>query len=590
MSDVVLHAPLDGWVARLDTVPDPVFAGGMMGDGLAIEPLAGELVAPCDAVVVAIAPTRHAVTLCLDGGAELLIHFGIDTVALGGEGFAALVEANERVRAGQPLLRADLDLVVRRATSAITPIILLGEGHAIVPLALDRRVTTGEPIARVSRIAGEGAATASPDADQTILSVRVPMLNGIHARPAARIAAALKPFAAPVTISHANARSVTALLAAAIERGDEVLIAGRGRDAQAAVAAVAALIESGMDEHERDASAAPSSPAPMRSGEGVTAAPGFAVGPVHRLRAVDAEVPETGEGAQVEWAALDRARQQASAAAGAGDIAEAHRALLDDPDLLGAAGRLIADGRSAGHAWRAACRAEAERLRRSGRALLAERAADLLDLERQVIAAIAGGAPIFPVPPAGAIVIAEELLPSQVPALVAAGAAGFCTAGGGPTSHAAILAASAGVPMVVAAGRGVLDLPDGRVVVLDADRARIEPQPTPERVEAARAEAADRARVRAADVAAARILCRTADGVRIEVAANLAGADDAAAAVALGAEGCGLLRTEFLFMDRAAAPGEDEQAAAYAAVAAALDGRPLVLRVLDVGGDKPLPY
>ena len=100
----------------------------------------------------------------------------------------------------------------------------------------------------------------------------------------------------------------------------------------------------------------------------------------------------------------------------------------------------------AAHAWRTAVRAEAERLRASPSAFLAERAADLVDMERQVVAAIVGGEDALPTPPPGAVVVADELLPSQVPPLVRAGAAGFCTARGGPTSHAAILAASAGVP------------------------------------------------------------------------------------------------------------------------------------------------
>ena len=559
-----------------------------MGGGIAIDPLGGEVVAPCDALVVAVAPTGHAVTLRLGNGAELLIHVGVDTVSLGGAGFVVEVVAGERVSAGQRLLRVDLDEVGRRAPSLVTPVVLVGEGYDFVPLAKDRRVRAGEPLARVSGTGPADAAAVTNDDSARVL-VRVPLANGVHARPAARIVAALKPFAAEVAVKGANARSVSALLAAAIVRGEEVAIAGRGQDARAAVEALAVLIEGGMGEHERDTPAGAAAQPPTRAG-GVCASPGLAVGPVFIIRARDLDVPEIGAGRGVERASLEQALIRVREGLGQGGIADAHRALLDDPEMVGEALRLIENGKGAAHAWRVVSRGQADRLRASGNGLLAERAADLLDLERQVIAVITGATSTVPALPPGAIVVSEELLPSQVPALVQAGAAGFCTAFGGPTSHAAILAASAGLPMVVAAGLGVLDLPNRHIVVLDADAARIEAEPTSDRLVDAREDAATRLRTRAAQAAAAQAPAHTADGMRVEVAANLAGPDEAAAAVALGAEGCGLLRTEFLFMDRDAAPDEEEQARAYADVAAALAGGPLIVRALDVGGDKPLRY
>jgi phosphocarrier protein FPr/phosphocarrier protein len=136
----------------------------------------------------------------------------------------------------------------------------------------------------------------------------------------------------------------------------------------------------------------------------------------------------------------------------------------------------------------------------------------------------------------------------------------------------------------------VLALPDGREVVLDADAARLDSDPDAAALAGTRERLAARHARAAADATRAQEECRMADGTRIEIYANLSSAADAARAVAAGAEGCGLLRTEFLFLDRAVAPSEDEQAEAYAAVAAALDGRPLIVRTLDIGGDKPVPY
>lgn len=585
-----------GWLTMLAAVPDPVFADGMMGDGFAIDPLDGVLRAPCDATVIAVAPTRHSVTLRLANGAELLIHVGLETVGLGGEGFAALVRDGEAVVLGQPLLTLDLDRVAAQAKSLITPITVTNDGFALTLLAIDRKVAAGDPVAEIVALVPETALTTfDGESAQRTIHVRLP--NGIHARPAARIVAALKPFGASVTVlAHgrtANARSIVALLSAGVRHGDEIAIAARGEDAHDAVAAVATLIEHGLDE-EVHAPAAPS--VVVRDDglvHGVRASPGLALGPVFQLRLDDVDVPRDGVGAVIEIAALDRARaafrlgDQSGPGAG---IAAAHQALIDDPELLATVRELILQGRSATFAWRQATRRHAEAIRATGDTLLIERIADLKDIERQMIALLTGTRAVMPVPPDGAILVTDELLPSHFMELDPARISGICTAYGGPTGHAAILAASAGIPMLVAAGPEVLEIPDARIVILDADDATLDADP-----DAAGRQAAlvrldmRRARV-AGEAASTHDACVMADGTRIEVFANLSSADDATRAVALGAEGCGLLRTEFLFLDQKSAPGEDEQRATYAAIAQALDGRPLIIRTVDIGGDKPVAY
>ena len=600
MTVIRLHAPMAGWLTALDSVPDPVFAERMMGEGLAIDPLDGVIRAPCAATVIAIAPTRHSVTLRLANGAELLIHVGLETVALAGEGFAARARDGETVTLGQPLLTLDMDAVAARAKSLITPITVTSEGFALTPLAMDARVKAGDPIAEIASIAVAAGAFDISD-DTTRCVIQVPLANGVHARPAARIVTALKPFAAEVMIvargKAANARSIVALLAAGIRRDDEIEISGRGSDARAAVAAVAVLIEQGMDEaaHAPVVVATP----PRADGliRGVRAAPGVAMGAVVQLRLQQIAVREDGDGVAAESEALDRARADLlhapRAASGPGpgsDVVAAHRALLDDPELLAAARGRIAQGRSAAFAWRAAIRGHADAIRATDDPLLIERIADLTDIERQMIARLAGTEPPPPPLPAGAILITDELLPSQFLALDPTRIAGICTAAGGPTAHAAILAASAGVPMVVAAGAGVLAIPDGRLVILDADAATLDAAPDPLRSEVARSRIAGRDARIFAQASAAQDPCVMADGTRIEIFANLASIDGAVQAVAAGAEGCGLLRTEFLFLERSSAPDEEEQRTAYAAVASALGGRPLIVRTLDIGGDKPVAY
>jgi phosphoenolpyruvate-protein phosphotransferase len=168
--------------------------------------------------------------------------------------------------------------------------------------------------------------------------------------------------------------------------------------------------------------------------------------------------------------------------------------------------------------------------------------------------------------------------------------AGFCTAKGGPTSHVAILAAAMGIPAIVAAGPGVLDVTEGAGLILDAENGTLRVGPDAGQLAAAQTAIAARHERKAAAKAAAHQESRTADGARIEVFGNVGSLNDALAAAANGAEGSGLLRTEFLFLERETPPDEDEQARQYQAIASALDGRPLIIRTLDVGGDKAAPY
>jgi phosphocarrier protein FPr/phosphocarrier protein len=322
----------------------------------------------------------------------------------------------------------------------------------------------------------------------------------------------------------------------------------------------------------------------------------MAIGQVIQFRLRDLPVPKDGAGVAEERSRLTLALEQAAASlietdAVAAELAEAHRALLNDPDLVEHANREIAEGRSAAFAWRSACEAARQAIRATGDPLLIERAADVADLERRVIAILVGdAAPAVPELLPESILIAPELLPSQLLALDKSRLTGICTAGGGATSHVAILAASAGIPMLVNSGSAVLDIATGTTAILDADHARLVADPASDRLSEARRLVSDRRARRAAEARDAMELCFTADGSRIEVFANLGSLEDAHSAVAAGAEGCGLLRTEFLFLDRATPPDKEEQQRVYSDIATALGDRPLVIRTLDIGADKSAPY
>jgi phosphocarrier protein FPr/phosphocarrier protein len=330
---------------------------------------------------------------------------------------------------------------------------------------------------------------------------------------------------------------------------------------------------------------------------GVRAAPGLTLGRAVRLQLAEIVVSEAGEpdrdAAALQGALAAVRAHLSSAAAGRGPqaaIMAAHLAFLDDPDLTETAKAAIAQGKSAGFAWRRAVGAQIEALRGLSDPRFVERIADLQDLERQVLVALGHAPAETAALPEGAILLAEDLLPSQLVGLDPARLAGIATARGGPTSHVAILAASMGIPALVACGPAIGEIAAGATLLLDADQGRLTIDPAPALRADAEARIAERARRRAEAAARAHRPCHTKDGLRVEVAANLGSIADAEKAVAAGAEGCGLLRTEFLFLERATPPDEAEQAEVYGAIARVLDGRPLVIRTLDIGGDKPAEY
>jgi phosphoenolpyruvate-protein phosphotransferase len=603
-----IFAPLAGWCAPLAEIPDAAFAQGMLGEGVAIDPTRNELRAPCDGEVISIAAARHAVALRGSDGVELLMHVGIDTVALGGAGFVVKVRKGERVHTGDLLMTFDVELVSKRAPSLMTPVIVTnGERFRISRAGTGRIVVPGDLLFELEEIGhGAGAPAAAARAPRVSEAIVVEHAHGIHARPAARIAALAKtlPYELEVRARGraASARSAVALMSLGVRGGDELVISGFETAAQAGIAQIAKLIRNLETAAPLAAPISVTARVPADPGvlRGVVASQGLAIGPATFLDAADIVVDEAGDGVSQEHSAFDRARDAVrtrltklvgTASPTVRGILAAHLELLDDPQLVDSTRAAISAGKSAGFAWRAALRAGSAQLQATGDARLTERVDDLRDLERQLLSQLAGVTVQAPPIPPSAILLARDLTPSQLIELDTAKLGGIALAGGGPTSHVAILAGTLGIPMLVAVGPALLDAAAGADVILDAETGAVRIAARKEELESARRALAQRAARRGQELAAAQSDCLLASGERIEVFANLAGSvADAQLAVAQGAEGCGLLRTEFLFLERETAPDEHEQQASYQQVADVLGGRPLIIRTLDIGGDKPIPY
>jgi phosphoenolpyruvate-protein phosphotransferase len=599
---LVVQSPLEGWAMPLTEVPDEVFAAAMAGDGVAIDPTGDTVCAPFDGEIVPVGMARHAVTVRSASGVEVLVHVGIDTVALNGVGFEWLARAGDRVAAGAPLLRFDLDAVARRAKSLATPIVLAG-GGIIGERVAHRRVGIGDTIFEVDVMKRGKPREEEPVSGAS--RMRVPFDHGLHVRPAALVAAALKPFTCEVEIvlhgRAANARSGVALMGLGARCGDVVEVRARGADARAALEALASVLAPELADAVVVAEIAKKQVStPTGRIPAVIASRGFSVGTVARLTQADGPVEEKGRTPADEERALEQAlarlqsHLEASAKSTEGmrrELLEAHAGLVRDPELARVAAEHIRTGKSAGFAWREATRATASALADMDDERMRERAADLRDLERQVLRVLRGEEPasVRQLAP-GSILVADDMLPSQFIALDVSRIAGLCLACGGATSHVSILAASGGIPSLVAAGASVLDVTDGSAAILDAEQGWIHFDPPAAELDAARRAMEQRIAESDADLAQARAPAITRDGVTIAVKANAGSIADARSAMQHGADGCGLLRTEFLFLDRRLPPDEDEQAAEYERIALAFGGHPVNIRTLDIGGDKPIAY
>lgn len=343
----------------------------------------------------------------------------------------------------------------------------------------------------------------------------------------------------------------------------------------------------------------------MKRFQGIPASAGIAIGPLWVYRSPQVTVERMlAADPKAEWlrlvTALEVARSQIEALIlrarqTVGDeeaaIFEAHRLFLDDPDLRQRLLSGIHDRRlSAEAAVDEAFTHYAQTLLALDEAYFQARAQDVHDVGQRVLRCLQGRPLTVPVPTRPVIVVAEDLTPSDTMQFDRSYILGLATVRGGPTSHTAILARGLGVPAVVGLALMPDALEEGAEAVLDGLAGELIVSPSPTVMAAARQRRTEWLEAHARQLVQAAQPAHTRDGFRIEVMANVGSADEARQALVYGAEGVGLFRTEFLFLDRESLPTEDEQIAAYRSVFAVMAGRPVVVRTLDLGGDKPVAY
>ncbi|PYC45200.1 phosphoenolpyruvate--protein phosphotransferase [Pseudomonas soli] len=448
-------------------------------------------------------------------------------------------------------------------------------------------------------------------------SARIVLANahGLHARPAKVLAQLAKGFEGEIRIRlHDSAqpavsvKSLSKLLSLGARRGQVLELIAEPGIAADALPALLAAIEQGLGEEveplpqtaavEQPQFETLQAPPPGSTLQGVAAAPGIASGPAHVCVERDIDYPLRGESPAQERARLRRAIDTVHADLQAlvqrsdkaiGEIFVTHQEMLADPALTDDVELRLAQGESAAAAWMAVIEAAARQQEALHDALLAERAADLRDIGRRVLAQLCGVKDSAE-PEQPYVLVMAEVGPSDVARLDPARVAGIVTAQGGATAHSAIVARALGIPAVVGAGAAVLLLDSGTPLLLDGQRGRVVVAPAEAELQRALAERDARERRLQIAWANRHEPARTRDGHAVEVFANIGQSNGIDKVVEQGAEGIGLLRTELIFMAHPQLPDVATQEAEYRRVLDGLDGRPLVVRTLDVGGDKPLPY
>jgi multiphosphoryl transfer protein len=443
---------------------------------------------------------------------------------------------------------------------------------------------------------------------------------GLHARPAATFVQTAGRFASKTQLARtdnetqrANAKSINAVASMGLRRGETIHVWAEGPDASAAIDALKKAAENDFGEAEEatvSTATVPGASAERSSKRfdggliGIPASPGYAAGPAIILKLADPEIKQrTIDDPGAEWERLSKAldavrastqqlRWQISTSATEYDAAifDAHLMFLNDPDLLEKVRLAIVDGhRNAEWAWSEAIQVALVEYRKIEDDYMRARAADVADIGRQVLIQLNGREAALNIPSPG-ILIAEDLSPSDTARLDRAMVLGVCTEMGGPTSHSAILARTLGIPAVLGCGEAIGEIAEGTPLVVDGLTGQVWLSPSAQISSVYQEKIAEWRNLQALARQTSRAPAVSKDGIAVEIVANIGSAKDARMALDSGADGVGLLRSEFLFLGRLDTPEEEEQFAAYQEIAEVMEGRPLIVRTLDVGGDKPLAY
>ncbi|WP_424095672.1 phosphoenolpyruvate--protein phosphotransferase [Moorena producens] len=445
------------------------------------------------------------------------------------------------------------------------------------------------------------------------IHLTVDNLQGIHARPAAQFVTKANRFNCEITLQNitktsniVNGKSINNVMLLGIQQGDEIVIKAVGEDAELALIALQQLVDNNFGETVNKAKEDinqnynPSSNQSLHPSSvtldrliGIPASAGIAMGAVIVYQPKRPEIiEEQTDNPQGEWEtlqlAIKTAQQQLehlinTVTNDQADIFQAHLLYLEDPALVNRAYQIIVDQHLwAGAAWKTVIDETVANYQTLEDSYMQARGNDVIDVGWRVLRLLTNRKETCLDVTEPGILVAADLTPSEVAQLNPIQVLGICCASGSATAHSALIANMLGIPMMVGVGQDLLSLPAGTELALDGTTGQIWVEPSEERKQELQLQSNSK------DELPTEVI--TQDGHKIPLMANVLGEADAKLALDCGAQGIGLLRTEFLYLERLTIPMEEEQLATYQAIAEIMGTHPLTIRTLDIGGDKPIPF
>ncbi|MBO4707612.1 MAG: phosphoenolpyruvate--protein phosphotransferase [Elusimicrobiaceae bacterium] len=609
LKTLTLHSPVKGNLIDLSKIPDEAFAQKMLGDGIAIKPQENFIYSPTDAVVKTLHKCLHAIVLEKDG-LEILIHIGIDSVSLKGQRFKTFIQEGDHITKGQKLIEFDKDFLAQYAKDNTVVMVIVSPQNVTLKKENLQEIDSQAKVLEVV-YDQDTKANKTSNNNSTIITEEFSVSNktGLHARPAGEVAKLAQGFTdTDVFIikngREANAKSVVEILRLSIDYGDKIQIKSQGLQANEATEEIKKFIQNddikGTMIKNNDLQTFQTL---NKTGEtkikGIGIFDGLSIGKSYLVKDIQFKLEEKSTLTPEEElskfltalnhvkSALDKERHAIYGQKEREEILLAHITILEDPFLIQETRQAIAKGYSAAFAFSSAVERAIDVLKNTGNEILRSRIADFIDLESRLLTDLTGTSYGLPDFKEDTILIAKELLSHHLRD-INSHVTGIIMAEGSTLSHVSIMIKNLGIPTIIGTGPIALDIPDGKDIILDSRSGTITVDPV--NMEEIKQKVQSIKVSREKNLLHAFEEARTIDGTEIIVSGNIGTIEQAEQSAQQGAQGIGLVRTEFLFANTQKPPTEQEQYEIYQKIADLQKGNPVIIRTLDVGADKHIPF
>lgn len=597
--------PLDGILYDITNTPDEAFAMKVLGDGVTIDPLSNKIYAPVSGKVKSIYRTKHAIIIS-SNSIDILIHVGLETVKLNGTGFSLFIKEGDSVKCGDVIGEFDTDYVASNSKSLMSPVIVLDLDPEKFKIKTNIFEYTdfNRPIFEVIAT-NEINIDENKSLEKLLVSDEIIVLNpqGIHARPAAQIASKVKSLKMEVYLEkngvQINAKSVVEILGLAINQNDRIRIKSSSKEA---IDILTSLII-GIKEDKLENIVKPNDYyAKVEDNKyyGIIAVDGLAIGKICYKKDSEFSFVENCDDYSLE---LDKLAEIYILAKNAINneikninnnemmsILSSHVELLDDPILYEHIVNVIKDNKTSAFAINQVIDEQCDKLSKLNSKLIAERQADLKDIKKRLLLLLDNTKVVLQNYEEKTILVADEFTPSEIISLHK-NIVGLVSVKGGTTSHVSILAKSLNIPLLIGVAPSVLNLNNKEVAILNLKESYLNIEPSKQELANIRKEIELIDSIKKQNLAQANKESMTVDQVKISCLGNIANLVEAEQLQINGADGVGLFRTEFIFIDKDSAPSNEEQFHIYKEIIAkSKSSYPFIIRTLDIGADKKLSY